>query len=189
MESDRQAPAQRPDPGQEPQQEPRPVELVPDADDLEALLEAGDETTIRRFLRMLHPADLALTFDKVDEDLWPRLVAQLTIGEISGLMEELDDHLRDDLAELLRRDQLVDIVTQPGMVECLFQIGNHTRQRRRPVTTPKDLRRAVVQLHHALRVQNHPGLLRLLPLHAVARTDPIACRAIDIAHHPSSSLK
>ncbi len=99
-------------PLEEPGQVTKPGDAFLDADDLETLLEQSDETAIRRFLRTLHPADLALTFDKVDEGLWPRLVSQLTIAEISDLMEELDDHLRDDLAELLRRDQLVDILEE-----------------------------------------------------------------------------
>ncbi len=78
-----------------------------DHDDIEELLEQGNSKATARFLRTLHPADLALLFDKVDGDLRPHVVANLTIGEISDLMEELDDHLRDDLVELLRHDQLV----------------------------------------------------------------------------------
>jgi magnesium transporter len=80
---------------------------VPDPDDLETLLRDGDARTVRAFLRTLHPADLAMLFDRVDRDLWPRIVSNQSIAEISDLMEELDDHLRDDLAELLHRDQLV----------------------------------------------------------------------------------
>jgi magnesium transporter len=100
-----------PKPNEHPErEEPFELDAAPDADELEAMLEQGDPATIRRFLRTLHPADLALLFDRVDEDLWPRLVANLATGELSDLMEELDDHLRDDLAALLKRDQLVRVL-------------------------------------------------------------------------------
>ncbi len=88
--------------------EVRTVDPSPDADDLQQLLESGNDSTIRSFLRTLHPADLAMLFDKVDDDLWPKIAKNLSTEDLSDLMEELDDHLRDDLAELMHRDQLVD---------------------------------------------------------------------------------
>jgi magnesium transporter len=79
----------------------------PDPDDLEELLKNGSEVFITRFLKTLHPADLAILFEHIDQEYWPRVVANLRISEISDLLEELDDHLRDDFAEMLRHDQLV----------------------------------------------------------------------------------
>jgi magnesium transporter len=83
-------------------------ERIPEADDLEELIERGEEREIKNFLALLHPADLAMLFDTLDRDLWPNVIAHLDIAHISDLMEELPDHLRDDLAELLRPDQLTD---------------------------------------------------------------------------------
>ena len=88
------------------------AEPTPDADDLEQLLLEGDSTSVQRFLKVLHPADLAILFAQIDHDYWPRVVKNLSIGEISDLMEELDEHLRDDLVELLRHDQLVRALGQ-----------------------------------------------------------------------------
>jgi len=83
-------------------------EKTPEVDDLEKLVEGGDQRQLKNFLKLLHPADLAEMFDTLDRDLWPRVVAALSIGQISDLMEELPDHLRDDLAEVLKPEQLTD---------------------------------------------------------------------------------
>jgi len=80
-------------------------DTVPEIDDLEALVENGDDKALRSFLRLLHPADLAFLFD-VRREYWNRLIPLLDIGQISDLIEELPDHLRDDMAELLSPSQL-----------------------------------------------------------------------------------
>ena len=64
------------------------AEKKPEMDDLEALVESGDDRALRGFLALLHPADMALVFDSLDRDQWPKVVAQLKIGQISDLMEE-----------------------------------------------------------------------------------------------------
>ncbi len=78
----------------------------PEVDDLEALVEGGDERALKRFLMLLHPADMATLFDTLDRDYWSRVIALLDTGQISDLMEELPDHLRDDLADHLSPVQL-----------------------------------------------------------------------------------
>ena len=100
------------------------ADLAPDPDDLEELLESGSEVAIRSFLHTLHAADLAMVFDRVEYDLWPRVVTRLTTAEISDLMEELPDHLRDDLAELLPKAQLVDAVEKMDSDDAADVIAN-----------------------------------------------------------------
>lgn len=78
----------------------------PEVDDLEALVEGGDERALKRFLMLLHPADMAMLFDTLERDYWPRVISLLDTGQISDLMEELPDHLRDDLAAHLSPVQL-----------------------------------------------------------------------------------
>ncbi|MBN2496072.1 MAG: magnesium transporter [Deltaproteobacteria bacterium] len=80
-----------------------------EVDDLEEIVIGGDLASLRRFLTLLHPADLAILFATLDRDHWPRVIHSLKVAEISDLMEELPDQLRDDLAELLSHEQLVDI--------------------------------------------------------------------------------
>ena len=42
-------------------------ERVPEADDLEALLESGDDKALKSFFMLLHPADMALLFNTLDK--------------------------------------------------------------------------------------------------------------------------
>ena len=83
-------------------------ENVPEVDDLEALVESGDNKALKNFLILLHPADMAMLFDVLDRDYWSRVIPLLDISQISDLMEELPDHLRDDLAEHLSPAQLTN---------------------------------------------------------------------------------
>jgi magnesium transporter len=83
-------------------------ENVPEVDDLEALVESGDTKALKSFLILLHPADMAILFDTLDRDYWSRVIPLLDISQISDLMEELPDHLRDDLAEHLSPVQLTN---------------------------------------------------------------------------------
>ncbi|RME23629.1 MAG: magnesium transporter [Deltaproteobacteria bacterium] len=78
----------------------------PDVDDLELLLEQGDDRALRRFLLLLHPADIAFLLNRLQHDYWPRIVGQLDSSMVSDVMEELPDDLRDDLAELLSPREL-----------------------------------------------------------------------------------
>jgi magnesium transporter len=87
-------------------------ERTPEVDDLEALVEADDTGALKHFLTLLHPADLAILFTQLDSRHWPRVIAQLPTEELSDLMEELPDHLRDDLAALLKPQQLAEAVEE-----------------------------------------------------------------------------
>jgi magnesium transporter len=70
------------------------------------LVEDGDVEALDAEIAALHPADLAALFESIDPRHWPRAVAGLSTARISDLMEELPDHLRDDLAALLRPVQI-----------------------------------------------------------------------------------
>ncbi len=75
-------------------------------------MDSGDTEALRTFLKLLHPADMAALFEILDRDHWPVVLRRLEISEISNLMEELPDHLRDDLAEHLRPDQLSQAIKE-----------------------------------------------------------------------------
>jgi magnesium transporter len=88
-----------------------PVDFAPDglrraAAALEAMLETDDARPLDELVASTHPADLAALLGVLSPELWAPLVARLDIGTVSDVMEELPDHLRDDLAEHLRPDQL-----------------------------------------------------------------------------------
>ncbi len=74
-----------------------------------ALVENGDKKALHNFLSLLHPADMAMLFETLDREHWSKVLDQLNISQISDLMEELSDHLRDDLALHLRPDQLTRV--------------------------------------------------------------------------------
>jgi magnesium transporter len=80
--------------------------------DLEELVEGGDVEALDRFISVLHAADLAALFGLLSKALWPEVVSRLSIARLSDLMEELPDHLRDDLAELLKPDQLTEAIEE-----------------------------------------------------------------------------
>ena len=80
--------------------------------DLEDLVESGDLEALDRFISMLHPADLATLFAVLPKADWPQVVSRLSITRVSDLMEELPDHLRDDLAEHLNPDQLTEAIEE-----------------------------------------------------------------------------
>jgi magnesium transporter len=78
--------------------------------DLEDLVESGDLEALDRFLRVLHANDLATLVGFLARPLWPRVLERLDVDRISDLMEELPDHLRDDLAEHIPRRQLTEAI-------------------------------------------------------------------------------
>lgn len=80
--------------------------------DLEELVESGDFEALDRFISVLHAADLAALFGLLSKAHWPQVVSRLSIARISDLMEELPDHLRDDLAEHLQPDQLTEAIEE-----------------------------------------------------------------------------
>lgn len=82
------------------------------ARDLARLVEENDEAALDAFLGVLHANDLATMFGVLPRQLWPRVLARLSIGRVSDLMEELPDHLRDDLAEYLQPEQLTEVIEE-----------------------------------------------------------------------------
>jgi magnesium transporter len=93
------------------------VDFAPDglrdaAAKVEDLIEAGDEAALDEVVRGTHPADLAALLGVLPHDHWPPLLTRLDIALISDVMEELPDHLRDDLAEHLLPQQLSDAVEE-----------------------------------------------------------------------------
>jgi magnesium transporter len=80
--------------------------------DLEELVESGDFEALDRFISVLHAADLAALFGLLSKAHWPQVVSRLSIARVSDLMEELPDHLRDDLAEHLQPDQLTEAIEE-----------------------------------------------------------------------------
>ncbi|MCW8983929.1 MAG: CBS domain-containing protein, partial [Thermoanaerobaculales bacterium] len=92
--------------------DPLDVGLGDPVRDLEELVESGDLEALDRFISMLHPADLATLFGVLAKAHWPPVVSRLSIARISDLMEELPDHLRDDLAEHLKPDQLTEAIEE-----------------------------------------------------------------------------
>jgi magnesium transporter len=99
----------------EPPEEQAPVDPAPDIapewlDELWELIEGENVAAIGDYLRERHPADLARAFKVLPHKLWSGVIAQLDVERISDLMEELPDHLRDDLAEHLKQDQLAEAI-------------------------------------------------------------------------------
>ncbi len=74
------------------------------------LVEHGDLSQVGRFIDVLHANDLADLFGVLPRPLWPEVISRLGIDRISDLMEELPDHLRDDLAEHFEHKELTEII-------------------------------------------------------------------------------
>jgi magnesium transporter len=123
-------------------------ENVPEVDDLEALIESGDDKALKTYLMLLHPADMAALFYILDRDNWPRVIAQLDIGQISDLMEELPDHLRDDLAEFLSPVQLTSAFEEMASDDAADVIADLPSELARSVLSalPSEDRREVETL-------------------------------------------
>ncbi len=84
--------------------------LTDSVHDLEELVEGGDLEALDGFLGVLHAADLASLFGILPKAQWPKVISRLNIARISDLMEELPDHLRDDLAEFLEPERLSEAI-------------------------------------------------------------------------------
>ena len=123
-------------------------ENLPEVDDLEELVQSGDQKALRNFLALLQPADMAIIFERLERDLWPKVVAPLNIAQISDLMEELPDHLRDDLAELLSPDQLTSAFEEMASDDAADVITDLPRQLAKKVLAalPAEDRREVETL-------------------------------------------
>jgi magnesium transporter len=74
------------------------------------LVERGDLSELGRFIEVLHANDLANLFGVLPRPLWPEVISRLGIDRISDLMEELPDHLREDLAEHFEHKELTEII-------------------------------------------------------------------------------
>jgi magnesium transporter len=83
------------------------------ADEVRQVLErvdGGDHAELERLVDILHANDLASLFGVLPRPLWPEVIARLDIDRVSDLMEELPDHLRDDLAEHLEHEELTEVI-------------------------------------------------------------------------------
>ncbi len=83
------------------------------ADQLRNMLELadrGDLSELDHLIDVLHAHDLASIFGVLPRPQWPDVIARLDIDRISDLMEELPDHLRDDLAEHLKHEELTEVI-------------------------------------------------------------------------------
>ena len=74
------------------------------------LVERGDLSEVDRLFDGLHANDLANLFGVLPLALWPEVISRLALERLSDLMEELPDHLRDDLAEHLKHEELAGII-------------------------------------------------------------------------------
>ena len=102
--------------------ETRPTEVVSEdpledgftdsVNELEDLVEGGDTEALDSFLQILHANDLATLIGVLPRPLWPNVISRLDVARISDLMEELPDHLRDDLAEHLPHSQLTEAIEE-----------------------------------------------------------------------------
>jgi len=100
--------AQRPDEG--PSMGPMDDGYADRLRDMFEQVEQGDLSGLGRFINILHANDLADLFGVLPLPLWPDVISRLGIARISDLMEELPDHLRDDLAEHLEHKELTEII-------------------------------------------------------------------------------
>ncbi len=92
--------------------------------ELEELIKGGDVAALDGFVAILHPADLASLFGMLDRKLWPQVIARLDTARISDLMEELPDHLRDDLAEHLPHQQLTEAIEEMASDDAADVLGD-----------------------------------------------------------------
>ncbi len=98
--------------------------LTDSVNDLEELVEGGDLEALDRFLGLLHPADLAALFGVLGKSHWPKVISRLSVARISDLMEEISDHLRDDLAEFLEPEELTEAIEDMASDDAADVLGD-----------------------------------------------------------------
>lgn len=79
---------------------------------VEQLIAAAADSELDELAAATHPADLAALLRVLPRDMWPPLIGRLDIARMSDVMEELPDHLRDDLAEQLHPQDLADVLEE-----------------------------------------------------------------------------
>ncbi len=123
-------------------------DLVNALEDVEQLVETGDLEALDGLVRELHPADFAALFGALPRRHWPAVIARLDIGQISDLIEELPDHLRDDVAELLKREQLAEAIEEMASDDAADVLADLPAGMARGVIAalPRDDRRDVERL-------------------------------------------
>jgi len=126
----------------------RPDDPPDDTNELEELIDSGDLKALDSFLRVLHPADLAALLGFLARRYWPKVIARLSIARISDLMEELPDHLRDDLAEHLKLHQLTKALEEMASDDAADVIADLPEPLAQDVieSLPKEDRREVETL-------------------------------------------
>ena len=89
---------------------PRFRQQPPALGELAGRIERGDEHDLGSSLNALHAADLAELLGLLKREHWETVLERLEIAAISGLLEELPEHLQDDLAGHLERDRLERVI-------------------------------------------------------------------------------
>src|ERR1700744_2411740 len=74
-------------------------------------------------------------------------------------------------ARLRVGDERAHLGTEPGRVERLLQVGNQRVHITRAVATLENLSRALIELHHALGIEQHVSVLSRFPLQAKELAD------------------
>ena len=98
--------------------------LTDSVNDLEELVESGDLEALDHFLALLHAADLAALFSVLGKVHWPKVISRLSVARISDLMEEISDHLRDDLAEFLEPEELTGAIEDMASDDAADVLGD-----------------------------------------------------------------
>jgi magnesium transporter len=151
---------------EEPAAEPLVPAFAPDglhevAARVETLVASHDQAGLDDFVRATHPADLAALLRVLPQLAWPPVIARLDITRLSDLMEELPDHLRDDLAEHLRPEQLTDALGEMASDDAADVIADlpELLARRAIAALPHEDRREVEALL-AYREDTAGGLMQ-----------------------------
>ncbi|OGQ91127.1 MAG: magnesium transporter [Deltaproteobacteria bacterium RIFOXYA12_FULL_58_15] len=81
-------------------------------DDIHRLFEADQEDTLRSYLRLLHPTDIAELFNFVDEAEWTKITRKLPAEILAEVLTELENEQITTLGEYLNPDRLVAAVDE-----------------------------------------------------------------------------
>lgn len=80
--------------------------------DIESLFEPTAEPALKAYLALLHPADVAELLTLVAESRWPHITRQLEPEALADMLIELDEGVRERLADVLGFERLVSAVEE-----------------------------------------------------------------------------
>lgn len=81
-------------------------------DDVRALLEAEDSSAAVRLLAPLHPSDISMLVERLEEALAIKVFGLLDADVASETLLELDGHLREVIVASMSSDDLVEVVDE-----------------------------------------------------------------------------